>query len=177
MQSRETKTDCQLTNLLHIIEGPQEKPPKSLRRFIKVTLGRRGIRSLKKIGNNWINYFKKLRGNEPIDYSLYNPGVDLKSGDLIRVRMVEEIKATLDHFRQLKGCSFAPEMEQYCGTYQTVLKQVERFVDERDFKILRTKGIYLLDGIYCQGVASLGRCDRNCFFFWREEWLEKVTPS
>jgi len=28
--------------------------------------------------------------------------------------------------------------------------------------------------VYCQGTPDLGRCDRSCFYFWREEWLEKL---
>jgi hypothetical protein len=98
----------------------------------------------------------------------------LKAGDQVQVRSAREIEATLDHSRRLKGCSFAFEMEQYCDTTQRVLKPVERFVDERDYRVRRTKGVVLLDGLNCQGMGSTGRCDRNCYYFWREEWLEKI---
>jgi hypothetical protein len=56
----------------------------------------------------------------------------LKPGDLVEVRSKEEIEATFNHWRQLKGCSFMPEMGQHCGTVQRVLKPMKRFVDERD---------------------------------------------
>jgi hypothetical protein len=26
----------------------------------------------------------------------------------------------------------------------------------------------------CKGTAEFGTCDRSCFVFWREEWLEKI---
>jgi hypothetical protein len=29
----------------------------------------------------------------------------------------------------------------------------------------------------CQGTKDFGRCDRSCFFFWREEWLEKLGET
>ena len=87
---------------------------------------------------------------------------------------LEEIEATLNHWRQLKGCGFMPEMEGYCGTTQRVLKRVERFVDERDLLVKKARGIVFLDGVFCQGTADFGPCDRTCYFFWREEWLEKV---
>jgi hypothetical protein len=98
----------------------------------------------------------------------------LKAGDLVRVRPAGEIQATLNHWRQLKGCTFMPEMEQYCGTVQRVLKPMERFVDERDLRVKKCRGIILLEGLQCQGAADFGRCDRSCYFFWRQEWLEKI---
>ena len=174
MQPQDIKTDCQITTLSHIIEGPQDKHPMSLRLLIRNILGPRRVRTLKKYANDLFDFKVRLQGKKPTELPLYQPEVSLKAGDLVQVRSLIEIKATLNHWGQLKGCSFAHEMEQYCNTTQQILKPVERFVDERDFRILRTKGIYLLDGINCPGVASLGRCDRNCFFFWREEWLERI---
>lgn len=97
----------------------------------------------------------------------------LKSGDLVRVRSMQEIRGTLDNWNKLKGCSFMEEMHQYCGTIQRVHKRVETFLDERDYRAKRCKGIYLLEGVMCQGTVDFGPCDRSCFFFWREEWLEK----
>ena len=97
-----------------------------------------------------------------------------KAGDLVRVRPEEEIKATLDFWGQLRNCRFMSDMYPYCGTTQRVLKTVERFVDERDNRVKKSRGIVLLDGVYCQGTPDLGRCDRSCFYFWREEWLEKI---
>jgi hypothetical protein len=91
------------------------------------------------------------------------------------VRSKAEIAATLNRWGTLKGCSFAPEMAQFCGTTQRVLKPVERFVDERDMRIRKTKGIVLLEGIICHGTSTLGSCDRNCYYFWREEWLQKIA--
>jgi hypothetical protein len=51
---------------------------------------------------------------------------------------------------------------------------VERFVDERDYRVKKASGVVLLEGSLCQGTELYGPCDRSCFFFWREEWLEKV---
>jgi len=98
----------------------------------------------------------------------------LKAGDLVQVRSKEEIQATLNYWKQLKGCTFMAEMWPYCGTVQRVLKPMERFVDERDLRAKKCAGIILLEGAMCQGTAGFGRCDRSCFFFWREEWLEKI---
>jgi len=31
--------------------------------------------------------------------------------------------------------------------------------------------------LHCQGTSDYGRCDRSCFYFWREEWLEKINTG
>jgi hypothetical protein len=98
----------------------------------------------------------------------------LEAGDLVRVRSKGEIRATLGNWNNLKGCAFMEEMWHYCGTTQRVLKPVERFLDERDYRIKKVRDTVILDGVNCQGTVDFGPCDRNCFFFWRKEWLEKT---
>ncbi len=100
---------------------------------------------------------------------------DLKAGDIVRVRSKEEIQGTLNSSRELHGCAFLPEMEPYCETIQRVYKPVERFVDERDYKVKKSKGIILLEGVNCGGTKLYGKCDRSCYFFWRTEWLENIS--
>ncbi len=96
-------------------------------------------------------------------------------GDKVLVRPKDQIQATLDGRNELKGCSFLAEMGQYCGTIQRVLKPVRRFVDERESRVKSMNGVYLLEGVMCQGFELYGKCDRSCFYYWREEWLEKVN--
>jgi hypothetical protein len=98
----------------------------------------------------------------------------LQPGDLVRVRSREQIQATLDHWNYLKGTAFMEEMWQYCGTQQRIYKRVEKFLDERDYRVKKVRGMVFLEGNICQGTIDFGPCDRSCFFFWREEWLEKI---
>lgn len=102
-------------------------------------------------------------------------GAEIKAGDYVRVRTRAEVESTLDSWDELKHCVVMPDMWQYCGTTQRVYKVVERFVDERDYRLKKGTGIVLLDGLICQGTADFGRCDRSCFYFWRAEWLEKMV--
>jgi len=111
---------------------------------------------------------KKARAGTPVTFA---------AGDWVRIRPLAEIKAGLNANRRLKGCQFMPEMEPYCGTIQRVFKPVERFLNEGDYTIRKASGIVLLENLYCQGVALAGRCDRSCFYFWRVEWLEHLTPE
>ncbi len=98
-------------------------------------------------------------------------------GKMVRVKSRSEIQATLDRWNRLGGCSFMEEMWDYCGTIQRVYKNVNQFFDERDYHIKHCKKILLLDDVQCQGTKDFGPCDRSCYFFWREEWLEKLDEK
>ena len=134
---------------------------------------------LKRIIRRRLNYignlFSEIAGGQGAASTLaVNAAVGgLQAGDAVRVKSHEEIQATLDRWNRLKGCDFMEEMWAYCGTTQRVLKRVDKFLDERTYRIRKCRGIVTLEGAMCGGTRDLGACDRCCFFFWREEWLEK----
>lgn len=99
----------------------------------------------------------------------------LTVGDWVRVRSWEEIQPMLDPFNETRGCAFLEDMRKYCGTKQRVLKSMERFLDERDYKVKKVRGVILLENVICNGTPAFGKCDRCCFLFWREEWLERIS--
>ena len=98
----------------------------------------------------------------------------LAAGDRVRVRPRKDIQSTLDSWNEAKGCGFMEEMWKYCGTEQRVYKRVNRFLDENQYRTRKANGIVLLEGLICEGTIDFGACDRSCFFFWREEWLERL---
>lgn len=178
------QNECQFVSLQDIAEGIDKTPPASLSRHLKLFI-RRHIspsqeRILYKKADAVIDKFLKFKG-----ISAPSPEIEtnvksspLKEGDLVRVRSKEEIKSTLNNLGKLKGCSFMEnEMSPYCGTVHRVHKSMERFVDERELKVKKCKGLILLEGVMCQGTTAFGRCDRSCFVFWREEWLERIDNS
>ncbi|MEI8139868.1 MAG: hypothetical protein WCI03_08375 [bacterium] len=103
--------------------------------------------------------------------------VELKPGDKVRVRSREEIEATLNSWNQFKHCAFMEEMWPYCGTTQTVFKRVLKFLDERDYLVKKCSGMVILRDVICEGTRDFGPCDRSCFLFWREEWVERISDS
>lgn len=100
----------------------------------------------------------------------------LKPEGVLIVRSKEEILETLDENNRLEGCGFMDEMWQYCNTRQKVFKRVEYFFDERNSRFFKARNTVLLEGLRCSGKLSklMPRCDRSCYFFWREEWLKKI---
>ena len=177
----ESNLECQIRNLKHISEGEIKVIPRSLLGRLRL-MGHRHLSFQSKV---WI----KRRLDTLLGWVVQSPGESqrpsrdsiadvglkgLRAGDLVRVRSREEIQDTLNHRNVLKGCSFMKEMEPYCGTTQRVFKTVSRFLDERDYRVKKTRGIVLLEGVFCEGTELFGPCDRSCFFFWREEWLERI---
>lgn len=106
----------------------------------------------------------------------FTPARDLKPGDIVRIRSKEQILQTLDKDNRLEGCYFMDEMWQYCGSQHKVLKRVDYFFDERGAKFYRASNIVLLEDLCCSGKLAnfMPRCDRNCYVFWKEDWLEKI---
>ena len=183
MKLEETQLNCQIPCLQIVAEGIAQVPPESLSRRIKLMVRRRldpsKERAFKNRTNDLMNRFFQYtgRGTKP-SASLANvPSAKLQAGDWVRVRSLKEIEATLNHWGQSRGCSFMPDMAEYCDTTQRVLKPMKRFVDERDLRVKKSNGIILLEGVMCQGADGFGSCDRSCFFFWREEWLEKIEEN
>jgi hypothetical protein len=176
------QSKCQVLRLEQMAEpgGHVEMVNLSLRQRLRLVLRRSFNPSRKRKIKEYLDYsatlFSRLTMNSKAPSANVTDVTPIKfnPGDRVRVRSKDQIQATLNHWNELKGCGFLPEMWQYCGTTQRVLKPVKRFVDEREYRVKKAKGIYLLEGVICQGFELYGECDRACFYWWREEWLEKI---
>ncbi len=120
------------------------------------------------------NFFRERLsdGMKKTDTAFYN---SFTATTLVRIRSSEEIQKTLNRWNQLQGCAFMEEMWKYCGTVQRVRKPVRTFLDARSYLVRQSAHLVILEGVICEGTIDFGPCDRSCFFFWREEWLEKIT--
>jgi hypothetical protein len=104
----------------------------------------------------------------------------LKAGDQVRVKSHDEILKMLDTNNKNRGLYFDAEMVPYCGKTFEVRNVVDRIIDEKTGKLIPIKGnSVILEGAYCKGRYSDRRmgCPRSLYPFWREGWLEKVSPS
>jgi hypothetical protein len=167
---------CQLPSIPKFSVGPAEPRERSFIKSMKRLLARPWNFHVKK----WLKnvYYLSMRGRGQSSAQTaaksFTPAVPFATGDIVRVRSREDIDSTLDPFKELKGCAFLADMYQYCGTQQRVLKSMQRFMDERDYKVKKVRGVILLKNVMCSGTPVFGACDRCCFLFWREEWLQKV---
>jgi hypothetical protein len=107
--------------------------------------------------------------------------LNLQAGEKVRVKSLEEIRKTLNKDNKLMGLSFFAPMEKFCGGTYTVHKRVERIFNERKWRMSKIKSVVLLEGVFCDGVGGIEKmwdgCDRSCYLWWKEAWLERVTEE
>ena len=91
-------------------------------------------------------------------------------GDLVEVRPLEQILATLDEKGTLGRLPFMPEMREFCGRQFRVSRRAfKTCVDDAEMR--RLDDAVFLEEVRCNGEAH-GGCDKACLIFWKEAWLQ-----
>jgi hypothetical protein len=130
--------------------------------------------------------FQRWRGGTPYPFKngslTQTPRVTLglTEGDLVRVKSLHDILATVDGTNRNRGLRFDVEMVPYCGGTYRVRGRVERLIDERTGSMRKlSNDCILLDGVFCRSRYSDRRlfCPRSIFSYWREIWLERVDDG
>lgn len=99
----------------------------------------------------------------------------IMEGDLVEVRSLDEIQKTLVNDKT-KGLQFLPGMSRYAGTRAVVLRRVNIIFDEQIRSFRKCNSVILTD-VICDGHDMFNKtgCDRCCYFFWKDEWLKKIS--
>jgi hypothetical protein len=106
--------------------------------------------------------------------------LNVQPGELVRVKSHEEILKTLNVESRNRGMIWDAEMVPYCGGAYRVLKRVDRIVNEQTGEMQDMKNpCIILDTVVCRSRYSHCRmlCPRSIYPYWREIWLERVTPA
>ena len=93
-----------------------------------------------------------------------------RHGDMVTVRSLEEILATLDADAKFEGLPFMPEMAPYCGRTFKVFRRADKTCVE-GIGIRSMRDTVFLEGLRCNGSLHDG-CQRGCLFFWKNAWLK-----
>jgi hypothetical protein len=151
-----------------------------------------GYRKLTGFGVGWsllvgfYNWFQARAGGSPWPYvqgtlpKTPQGELNLEPGELVRVKPLDQILATLDTRNKNRGLLFAPEMARFCGGAFKVLKRVHRIIDEKNGHMLEfSNPCIILQNVYCLSEFSEYRvfCPRSIYPYWREIWLERVIPN
>lgn len=102
--------------------------------------------------------------------------LDLQPGELVEVKSLDEIMATLSTFGQNRGLAFQPEMREFCGKRYRVLARLNCIINELNGEMIKSKNTVLLNSVTCDGVCRRG-CGRRGYTYWREIWLRRVTDG
>ena len=101
----------------------------------------------------------------------------LRIGELVEVRSVDEILATLDTRGSLKALPFMPEMLKHSGSRFRVTRRAIKLCDTIDSTGMhRMYDTVHLEGLRCDGSAH-GGCQAGCLLYWKEAWLKRVEPG
>ena len=102
------------------------------------------------------------------------PKLNLRPGELVKVRDISEILATLDSEGRLESIPFMPEMLPYCGQQFRVFKRADNTCAGGAPRNLQNA--VHLDQLRCNGSAHQG-CQARCLVLWKEAWLERVQSG
>ena len=122
----------------------------------------------------------RTRGRIPAGGRTPAVSLNLRPGEMVRVKDFETILDTIDTGHRNRGMRWDAEMVPYCGGVFRVRKRVRQIIDERTGKMLRLKSEpVILEGVICQSKYSEGRflCPRSIYSYWHEVWLERVAQD
>jgi hypothetical protein len=106
--------------------------------------------------------------------------LNLRPGELVRVKSHKEILRTLNTEGKNRGMSWDSELVPYCGGTYRVLGRVTKIINEQTGKMQEIKNpCVILDSVVCQSRYSSCRlfCPRAIYSWWREIWLERVEAE
>ena len=124
--------------------------------------------------------FPRRHGTIPEAEATPAKALELRPGELVRIKPYKEILNTLNTRDRNRGLYFDAEEVPYCGGTYRVLKRVTKIIHEKTGKMLEMKTpCFILDSVICQSRYSECRlfCPRSIYSYWREIWLERVEPK
>lgn len=103
--------------------------------------------------------------------------LNLRVGELVRVKSADDILATLDERGELDSLPFMPEMLRFCGKRFRVYRRADKACDTINWSTLRRmENAVHLAQLRCDGCAH-GGCQAGCLLYWKEAWLERVPTG
>jgi hypothetical protein len=105
--------------------------------------------------------------------------LDLRPGELVRIRSLESIRQTLNRSAHNRGLSFSPDMRLLCGRERRVERRIDKLIVDGTGEMRQLRNTVYLEGSMC-GCAhvAFGGCSRREFVYWREIWLSRSNnPS
>jgi hypothetical protein len=103
--------------------------------------------------------------------------LNLRPGEMVEIRNLEEIRQTLDTRGRNRGLVCDLELGKFCGKKYRVRSRLDRMISERTGQMREVGGTVILDGNLCICARTLGGCPRQEYCYWREVWLRRVETQ
>lgn len=100
--------------------------------------------------------------------------LNLRPGDLVKIKSADEIAKTLDKNGRNRGLSCDYGMCAFRGPVYRVANRLDFMISESTGEMKKVPGTVMLEGLYCTCAYVVGGCPRQEPQYWRELWLEKV---
>ena len=189
VKADEQRYFCQSTELLRATEEfPGRKKPWMVRVAFREV--RNGDRSLTEIANMFVRWCSHMLRNATAGESfLRGPhkqtpvgSLDLKPGDIVRVKSRDQIVQTLGQNGRNRGMGISTEMTRCCGGEAEVRTRVDKIIEEKSGLMRKLQNTVMLRNMRgnptlceeCLCTDQMGDCPRGELMYWREIWLERV---
>jgi len=191
VKADEQRYFCQSTELLRATEAfPGRLKPWLVRIALRqIRQGDRSAWEIAKLFMRWLRLrlHRAMSGDDRLRGPHTNGTpvavLDLKPGELVRIKPFDEIVETLDRKKRNRGMNVCHEMTRCCGTVAEVRYRVTRLIEERSGKMRELKHSVTLQNPRgepslceeCLCYGEMGDCPRGELMYWREIWLERVN--
>lgn len=103
----------------------------------------------------------------------------LKPGELVEVKSLPEIVATLNKKGRNRGLHFSPDQRPFCGRRYRVRSRADKFIAEGtgEMKHFQNNTVMLEDVLCDSACFAFGGCYRADLLYWREIWLRRVEAQ
>jgi hypothetical protein len=102
----------------------------------------------------------------------------LHPGELVEVKSLEEIVATLDRKGTNRGLHFSPDMIRHCGRRYRVHTRADKLISEGTGLLINFPNTVILEDVICDSATFFfGGCARENFLLWREIWLKRIAEG
>lgn len=99
----------------------------------------------------------------------------LQPGEMVEVKSLEEIVATLNEKGRNRGLHFSPDQRPFCGSRFRVRSRADNFIAEGTGEMKHLKNTVILEDVCCDSSCfAFGGCYRADLLYWREIWLRRV---
>ena len=107
----------------------------------------------------------------------YKKPAKFREGDVVRVRSKSDVLSSVDTPNKFLESLFVDQILDYCGKQFKVYKILYHYFDEHKYRMFKViEPLYILDGLICYGEDDMFevKCNRSCYMFLHDTWLEKV---